>query len=552
MRKKSINNHIKGLLEVEPLHFTCSSTSEATRIENMDSIASQATSIIDDILIETPPQIGTSKLIGNEHIIKIPNEKISFNNDTEPEKKVESPYALAKNVVDKIFYSQIKKNKYKEPYIKTGTTSNTPIFTGDEEFMMMQQQESHEKLNSESTNQNSSLVYNDKVREFIDNSNLDDGLNILPWHKLLSLPAKQMIVIDRMHSGARRQVTLDFGNPIVLTDIVVPACNDLASLTIDVWCFDEESDCVRLAVCNDIAIKMMILSDLQPPPICRYLRMTFMGRYGMSATRCKLPMASFFGHNVILDEDSYTDPVMKIVTIKRNYLRNQLKVLNGLYEDTHCRYCLASSKLSDLLRPLLKTENSNMSHMKSYLNRLKDGDENNNQEYNKILSVYEECIMFQNQLNIVKNVIKRIENTLNEDKKKTLDVISLSQLSTDKLHVLSECLIELLLHFVSTFNTQSISILHDFFDLETCNLLFKTLVINGDSNVRIATCSMIVRMCSHSVKPWWGDFFADLFTSLFSSQNTEIFPQDRYGKNLCFSFIIIFSKFCFIKCPNDN
>ncbi|CAG9807884.1 unnamed protein product [Chironomus riparius] len=525
LRKKSINNHIKGLLEVEPLHFICSSTSEATRIENMDSISLQATSTIDDILIETPPQIGTSKLAGNDHIIKMPNEKISFNNETELEKKIESPYALAKNVVDKIFYSQIKKNKYKEPYIKTGT-SNTPIFTGDEEFMMMQQQESNEKSIIESNNQNSSTVYNDRVREFIDSTKLDDSLNFLPWHKLLSLPTKQMIVIDRMHSGARRQVTLDFGNPVVLTDIVIPACNDLASLTIDVWCFDEESDCVRLALCNDISIKMLILNDLQPPPICRYLRMTFMGRYGMSATRCKLPMGSFFGHNVILDRDSYADPVMKVVSTKKTYLRNQLKVLNAFYEDTHCRYCLASSKLSDLLRPLLKTENSNMSHMKSYLNRLKDNDENN-QEFIKIFTVYEECMMFQNQLNVVKNVIKRIEITLHEDRQKLLEDLSLSHLSTDKLHVLSECLIELLLHFVSTYDTQSISILHSFFDLETCNLLFRTLVIYGDSHVRIATCSMIVKMCSYSIKPWWGNFFADIFTSIFSSQNTEIFPQDR-------------------------
>lgn len=508
------------------MHFICYSTSEATRIENMDSLSLHATNIIDDILIETPPQIGTSKLVGNDHIIKMPNEKISFNNDNDVEKKIDSPYALAKNVVDKIFYSQIKKNKYKEPYLKTGNSSNAPIFTGDEEFMMMQQQESDEKSNNESNNQNSSTVYNDKVREFIEGSNLDDGLNILPWHKLLSLPTKQMIVIDRMHSGARRQVTLDFGYPVVLTDVVVPACNDLASLTIDIWCFDEESDCVRLALCNDIAIKMLILSDLQPPPICRYLRMTFMGRYGMSATRCKLPMASFFGHNVILDKDSYADPVMKVVTSKKNYLQNQLKVLTAFYEDTHCRYCLASSKLADLLRPLLKTENSNMSHMKSYLNRIKD-DENNNQEYIKMMTVYEECMMFQNQLNFVKNVIKRIEGTLNEDQQKSLEDTSLSHLSTDKLRVLSDCLIELLLHFVSTYDTLSISILQKFFDLKTCNLLFKTLVINGDSHIRIATCSMIVKMCSYSVKPFWGNFFADIFTSLFSSQNTEIFPQDR-------------------------
>lgn len=59
-----------------------------------------------------------------------------------------------------------------------------------------------------------------KIQEFVSH-NQDDG-TALPWHKLLSMPAKQMIVIDRMHSGARRYVVLDFGAPIILTDVVSP------------------------------------------------------------------------------------------------------------------------------------------------------------------------------------------------------------------------------------------------------------------------------------------------------------------------------------------
>lgn len=51
------------------------------------------------------------------------------------------------------------------------------------------------------------------------NDIIDDSSTI-PWHKLLSLPPKQMIVVDRMHSGARRYITLDFGSPIILTDVV--------------------------------------------------------------------------------------------------------------------------------------------------------------------------------------------------------------------------------------------------------------------------------------------------------------------------------------------
>lgn len=52
IRRKGISNQLRGLLEVEPLHFTCSSASEATRIENMDAETNQLTNVIEDILFD--------------------------------------------------------------------------------------------------------------------------------------------------------------------------------------------------------------------------------------------------------------------------------------------------------------------------------------------------------------------------------------------------------------------------------------------------------------------------------------------------------------------
>lgn len=56
LRQRGIGNHLKGLLEVEPLHFTCCGVSEATRLENMDSQQTNqsAANIIEDIMYETP------------------------------------------------------------------------------------------------------------------------------------------------------------------------------------------------------------------------------------------------------------------------------------------------------------------------------------------------------------------------------------------------------------------------------------------------------------------------------------------------------------------
>ena len=63
----------------------------------------------------------------------------------------------------------------------------------------------------------------------------------------------------------------------MLTDLVIPACNDLASLCIDSWVQSEEVDGQRLVVTTDIGYRSLVLNDLMPPPICRYLKVSSEG-----------------------------------------------------------------------------------------------------------------------------------------------------------------------------------------------------------------------------------------------------------------------------------
>ena len=81
-----------------------------------------------------------------------------------------------------------------------------------------------------------------------------------------------MIKIPIYFTGARRFVILDFGKPIVLTDVVIPACTDLASLSIDVWVQGEEVDGQRFVVATDIGVKSLIMNDIIPTLVCRYLK----------------------------------------------------------------------------------------------------------------------------------------------------------------------------------------------------------------------------------------------------------------------------------------
>lgn len=109
LRRKSISNNFKGLLEVEPIQYTCCSTSEATRIENIDSVSViQSTNIIDDILTDAP---------SNTCFIKLPHDSKDAKKSSEIDMdkyEIGMSNNVHKILVDKIFMSQLKKHKFKD------------------------------------------------------------------------------------------------------------------------------------------------------------------------------------------------------------------------------------------------------------------------------------------------------------------------------------------------------------------------------------------------------------------------------------------------------
>lgn len=42
----------------------------------------------------------------------------------------------------------------------------------------------------------------------------------IPWASLVTRPPQHTLVVERMHSGARRYIVLDFGHTVRLTDVV--------------------------------------------------------------------------------------------------------------------------------------------------------------------------------------------------------------------------------------------------------------------------------------------------------------------------------------------
>ncbi|XP_063387363.1 baculoviral IAP repeat-containing protein 6 [Cydia fagiglandana] len=326
----------------------------------------------------------------------------------------------------------------------------------------------------------------------------------IPWAQLVTRVPQHTLVVERMHSGARRYIVLDLGHAVRLTDVIIPSCSDLVTLCIDIWVCSEETDCVKLAFATDIATKHLVLTDIQPPPLCRYMKITTIGRYGMSAMKCKIPLGWFYGE------------VAEIANVNAS-----INSLNALHQDLTCRFRLATGKLMDLLNPYLELYNGNAAHMMAYLNLPNESDP-------KVLTAYQECIELQQQLHTCTNIVKRLQNK-SECNEHVLDQINKGQVtpealleraSTDKLRVISENIVDTLLYFF--FQVDDVQ--HQEVSLEWCQVVSGLLWEWGGRGAA-ALATLLARLCGG--QDWWGPHLADTLTTAFSAADAPPAALDR-------------------------
>lgn len=500
------NHYMKGLLEVEPLHYTCHAASDGTKLEKIEPGCGCTIPVGNFITIGTS---GTKKAADGDFVKNLgmlSQEGESSSASSQQSSTNSSPW-LPQYATNEKLPSPLSSQHQT-------TTHNKSDCDGKNAF-----EEDHEMPSC------STKIPDEKKCE-------DTAALNIPWQQLLVPPPQQTVVIERMHSGARRFVVLDFGAPVMLTDMIVPACCDLVLLSVDVWLCSEEQDGQRLVVASDIATKALVLSDLQPPPICRYLKITTIGRYGMTTIKCKIPIGSFFGHTMILPGECGPENAL-IPMLSDSSLQAQISVLGSLLEDIHCRYALACSRLRELLSPLLQAETPNAAHMYCYLQRARDMDRqisfNLDTSNQKVFSAYQECITFQHQLNVVRSVMARLEAACSSGTDHRIQDFNCHQYfvkaSTDKLRVLGEGLLDVLLYLGSmplySFSFQEFSCL----DRSVCENLFYWLCVGQDTRMQLSSATLLVRLCGS--QPWWGQFLAETVANLFSSNNSSVFPQDR-------------------------
>lgn len=193
----------------------------------------------------------------------------------------------------------------------------------------------------------------------------------------------------------------------------------------------------------------------------------------------------------------------------------------SVLEDIQCCYSLATTRLLNLLSQIELPA----THTQYYLKRRRGGAADDD---NGIQQAYADCMQLQQQMNIARHAINRLQHAIHLPSYATSDDVSpLQHASVDKLRVLAELLLDSLLTI--TYPTPTIpqlpSAIYSVFTRGRCEALFKNLCVNGTRKMQLYGGILLVRLCGNY--SWWGDFLGNIIHELFSFEQQLIFPQDR-------------------------
>ncbi|XP_035610138.1 baculoviral IAP repeat-containing protein 6 isoform X17 [Oncorhynchus keta] len=559
---------LTGLLEVEPLHFTCISTSDGTRVERDDA------SMFTVSTFGVTPAVGglSAGTVGEASTALSSAAQVALQSLSHAMVSAEQQLQVLQEKQQQLFKLQQQKAKLEAKLHQTTSAaaasgvgpihnsvpSSAPgFFIHPSEVIPPTPKTTPLFMTPPLTppNEAVSAAISVELAQLFPGSMIDPPpVNLAAHNKnsqkakpnpmgsglalalsqashFLQPPPQQSIIIERMHSGARRFVTLDFGRPVLLTDALIPTCGDLASLSIDIWTLGEEVDGRRLVVATDISTHSLILHDLLPPPVCRFMKITVIGRYGSTNARAKIPLGFYYGHTYILPWESELklmhDPLRgESDAASQPDLDQHLAMMVALQEDIQCRYNLGCHRLETLLQNIDLPPLNSANNAQYFLRKPDKAVE----EDARVFSAYQDCIQLQLQLNLAHHAVQRLRVSLGAGRKILPEPYDPRELiqnsSTEQLRTIIRYLLDTLLSLLHSNNGHAVpSVLQSTFHAQACEELFKHLCISGTPKIRLHAGLLLVQLCGG--ERWWGQFLSNVLQELYNSEQLLIFPQDR-------------------------
>ena len=370
------------------------------------------------------------------------------------------------------------------------------------------------------------------------------------FNSIFNFSPLQFLNVERLEPISRHHVVLDFGFSVAITDIMIPSCGELSSISVDTWTVKEQKDSKRLCVSTDINQNPVLLNDLEPPAVCRYLKITYVA-HSANIVKAKIPIGHFFGFPLIfLNEQAAEQPASS--ASQTLVIQSYLSYLEKLNEDKKCHYFMALGKLRELLNEI-SFPSDNIGHLKMMQFNYND---TNNESSVRIKEAYNQCLDHQFQYNLNSKLIKRLRTSLglgdyeamgtrriasiSEVNKVDLEKI-VDEMSQDKLRVSNSLLIKTLLSLTYKISNElklqkqanepveqvkaELLLLqqHNKLNLEQACDLFTNLCIHGNLE---RECSLLLLRCCYN-EPWWGEFISSCLRKFFVKQVKEVMSLNK-------------------------
>jgi baculoviral IAP repeat-containing protein 6 len=292
----------------------------------------------------------------------------------------------------------------------------------------------------------------------LNDPNLKPNIDTSIFNSIFNFNPMQYLNVERMEPISRHFVIIDFGFPVSLTDIMIPSCNELASISIDLWTHKEQKDSRRLCVSTDISQRAILLNDMQPPAVCRYLKLIFVA-HSTNIVKAKIPLGHYFGFPLVFQNEKPVDLVEDVTNQiysgenNKKLILGYLSYLEKLYEDKKCHYFMSLGKLRELLNDI-NFPGDNIGHLK-----MMQFNVDSSESSLKIKEAYGECLDNQFQFNLNAQLINKLRSSLgirenNQWSMNKYDAIpavnidleeQINEISQDKLRVCNGLLIKTLL-----------------------------------------------------------------------------------------------------------
>ena len=169
--------------------------------------------------------------------------------------------------------------------------------------------------------------------------------NVHDLHRwLLQQPKQFMLTVESVQSGAVYYATFELDYAVELSDFFIPPCEYMSSVAVDVWEKGDSENPTRLGSTNDFSTKAFVLSNISPPPVCRFIKISLGGKLGSGGALAKVNMGVFFGRP----------------PLPAHYARDSLPVQIETLRLIRTEYQSHRSKLMALLQTIQHIDNGNI------------------------------------------------------------------------------------------------------------------------------------------------------------------------------------------------